>query len=112
MAYRVLAGMVSAETKVQGESRAVVDFLRGAVLPDDVPAEQVESFLARGLVEGVDAYPEPESEPELEPEPEPDEVDLSELDKDALLALADERGITVDRRLGEDKLRAAIQEAE
>jgi len=106
MAYRVLAGMVSAETKVQGESRAVVDFLRGAVLPDDVPAEQIESFLARGLIEAGDGSPEPQ------PEPEPDGVDLSELDKDALLALADERGITVDRRLGEDKLRAAIQEAE
>lgn len=101
MTFRVVTGRVAAETNV-GPGRATVDFHRGAVLPDDVPAEQIASFLARGLLESVDGSPEPE----------PGEVDLSELDKDALLALADERGIAVDKRLGEDKLRAAIQEAE
>jgi hypothetical protein len=109
MTYVVTAGFVSAETQVtKAGGRAVLDFPRGAVLPDDVPDEQLQGFLRGGLVEDVDGAPEPEPEPE----PEPDEVDLSELDKDALLAYADEHKLAVDKRLGEDKLRAAIQEAQ
>jgi hypothetical protein len=105
MAYVVTAGRVSAETLV-GPGRATIDFLRGSVLPDDVPDEQLLGFLARGEVVDEDAQPEPE------PEPDEDEtVDLSELDKDALLAFAEERKIAVDKRLGEDNLRAAIQAA-
>lgn len=103
MAYVVTAGRVSAETQVAEEGgRAVIDFHRGSVLPDDVPDEQVQRFLAAGHIAlEEDAAPEPEPEPE---------VDLSELDKDALLALAEERGVQVDKRWGEDKLRAALEE--
>lgn len=104
MGYRVVAGVVSAETKVQGKSRAVIDFPRGSTLPDDVPDEQIQSFLAQCLIEATGEV--------APPEPEAVEVDLSELDKDGLLAYADAHEIQVDRRLGEDKLRAAIQEAE
>lgn len=109
MAYRVVAGRVSAETKV-GPGRATIDFVRGSVLPDDVPDEQLRRFLAGGQIV-VDG-----EEPAEAPEPDGEEVDLSEMDKDALLAFADEREIPVDKRLGEDNLRAAIaaaiQEAE
>lgn len=100
MTYRVTAGRVSAETNV-GAGRATIDFLRGSVLPDDVPDEQLQGFLAAGQIE---------ADGDAQPEPEP--VDLSAMDKDALLAYADEHELAVDRRLGEDKLRAAIQEAE
>lgn len=51
MRYVVKAGYVSAETQVTAAGgRAMVDIPRGAVLPDDVPDEQIESFLARGLI--------------------------------------------------------------
>lgn len=109
MGYRVVAGRVSAETKV-GPGRATIDFARGSVLPDDVPDEQLQRFLTAGQIV-VDGEESAEA-----PEPEGEEVDLSELDKDALLAFADEHKIAVDKRLGEDNLRAAIaaavQEAE
>lgn len=39
-----------------------------------------------------------------------DEDELSGLDKDALLSLADEEGVTVDKRWGVDKLADAIRE--
>jgi hypothetical protein len=99
MAYVVTTGAVSAETQVtEAGGRAVLDFPRGAVLPDDVPTEQLEAFLARGQIAEVGhASPEPE-------------IDLSELDKDQLFALAKKRGLQVDGRWGADKLLAALQE--
>src|SRR4051812_25561912 len=104
MTYRVTAGRVSAETNV-GAGRATIDFLRGSVLPEDVPDEQLQAFLAAGQVE-------PEELTDDGDEDLGDEVDLSAMDKDALLAYADEHELAVDKRLGEDRLRAAIQEAE
>lgn len=105
MSYVVMAGRVSVETQVsENGGRAVIDFYRGEVLPGDAPEETVRALLGGGMVADEDAASEPEP------------VDLSELDKDGLLAFADEHKIQVDRRLGEDNLRAAIlaavQEAE
>ena len=45
--YVVTAGYVTVQTAVSG-GRAAVDIPRGATLPDDVPAEQRETLLARG----------------------------------------------------------------
>lgn len=45
----------------------------------------------------------------LEPDPHPS---LDDLDKRALLALADERGVAVDKRWGERRLRDALRDAE
>lgn len=98
--YRVVAGSVPAETQVEG-GRAVIDHPRGAVLPSDVPEEQVQRLLAFGHIEHV----------ATEPEPEP-EVGLSDLDKAELLARAKDLGIPADGRWGIDKLTAAIQEHE
>lgn len=104
MAYRVLAGYVSAETKVESGGRAAIDIPRGAVLPDDVPAEQVERFLAHGHVEHHEVV-EPAGEVE------PGEGDgLDGLDKDALLALAKEQGVEVDSRWGVKRIAAAVKE--
>ncbi len=50
--YRVVAGYVTAETEVDG-GRAQIDIARGAVLPDDVPAEQLQALIASGAVEPV-----------------------------------------------------------
>jgi hypothetical protein len=102
MAYVVKAGYVSAETKV-GPGRAVIDIPRGAELPGDVPDEQVQQFLRLDQIESVDSPVAGDGENE------DDEVDLSELDKDQLLALAEEREIQVDKRWGPDKLIAALQ---
>lgn len=46
-AFVVAAGYVTVETAVPG-GRANVDLPRGAVVPDDVPPEQVAALLARG----------------------------------------------------------------
>ncbi|WP_326565082.1 hypothetical protein VSH64_24890 [Amycolatopsis rhabdoformis] len=121
MAYRVTAGRVSAETQVtEAGGRATVDHYRGAVLPDDVPDEQLQHLLRLGHIEDADGEPEPElaevldAEPsgDVQPDDEDDQADLSAMDKDALLAYADEHGLTVDKRLGVDNLRAAIEAAE
>lgn len=48
------AGYVTVETAVPG-GRARVDVHRGALLPDDVPAEDVDRCLALGQVEQVEA---------------------------------------------------------
>ncbi|SFO59791.1 hypothetical protein [Amycolatopsis rubida] len=122
MAYRVTAGRVSAETKVNEKGgRATVDFHRGAVLPDDVPDEHLQSLLRLGHVEDAEAEStvddsEPDEELDLEEHVPLDEgekqPDLSAMDKDELLAYADEHEIAVDKRLGVDNLRAAIEAAE
>jgi hypothetical protein len=105
MRYRVVAGFVSAETQVDGASRAVIDIPRGAVLPDDVPVEQAERFLARGHIEPLN-----EEEPEPEVVDNPDAIDLDELDKEQLLAIAKDLKIQVDGRWNAEKLAAAIRE--
>jgi len=54
MAYRVTAGYVTVETKINERgSRAQVDIPRGADLPGDVPREQVETLLRLGRIEEV-----------------------------------------------------------
>lgn len=54
--YVVTAGYVSVVTAVRG-GRAAVDILRGQVLPEDVPAEQVGTLLRLGHVAEVTAEP-------------------------------------------------------
>lgn len=46
-------GAVTAETHV-GPGRARVDFRRGDLLPDDVPAEDIATLLARGHIAELD----------------------------------------------------------
>lgn len=101
--YRVVAGSVPAETQIEG-GRAIIDHPRGAVLPSDVPEEQVQRLLAFGHIELEAADPEPA--------PAEPETDLSDLDKAELLARAKDLGIPADGRWGVDKLTAAIQEHE
>jgi hypothetical protein len=58
MGYVVTAGFVTAETNI-GPGRARIDIPRGSALPDDVPADQVETLLARGAIAlAEDAEPE------------------------------------------------------
>lgn len=101
--YRVVAGSVPAETQIEG-GRAIIDHPRGAVLPSDVPEEQVQRLLAFGHIELETADPEPA--------PAEPETGLSDLDKAELLARAKDLGIPADGRWGVDKLTAAIQEHE
>jgi hypothetical protein len=59
MGWRVTAAFVTATTQVDG-GRAAVDILRGAVLPGDVPVEEMQRFLDAGAVEPDGAgSPEP-----------------------------------------------------
>jgi hypothetical protein len=55
-AYRVTDGYVTVETAV-GPGRAQVDILRGARVPDDVPAEQVAGLLRDGRIAEEAAAP-------------------------------------------------------
>lgn len=72
---------------------------------DDAPDEAIEvaegetGELADGTADGDETAPAEQV------------VNLDELDRDQLLAYADEHGIDVNRRLGEEKLREAIAEA-
>jgi hypothetical protein len=59
MTYRVTAGSVTAETSVPGGGRARIDHYQGAILPDDVPEEQIQALLARGQIEPVTDAGEP-----------------------------------------------------
>jgi hypothetical protein len=63
MRYLVTAGYVTVPTAVNG-STAHVDIRSGAVLPDDVPAELVESLLARGDI-AEQPQPEPAPKPRM-----------------------------------------------
>lgn len=67
---RVVAGYVTVETAVPG-GRARIDVPRGAMLPEDVPAEDRDRALAAGDVEPVDDEP---AEELLPPGPDPDAV--------------------------------------
>lgn len=50
MAYIVSAGYVTVETAVPG-GRARIDIPQGAVLPEDVPQEDVDRLLARSDIQ-------------------------------------------------------------
>jgi hypothetical protein len=78
--YIVVAGYVTAPTAVPG-GRAWIDIPRGTQLPGDVPAEVVETLLARGAIEQVSESsevepphdpPVPAETPEVTPQPDPD----------------------------------------
>jgi hypothetical protein len=112
MAYRVIAGYVTAQTKLP-QGRAYIDFPRGAELPSDVPAAEVEWLLRSDQIEEIGSS-EPEPEPEPEPEGEGDEtveIQLEDLDKDDLLKIAEDENVEIDKRWGVEKLAAAIREA-
>lgn len=54
--YRVTAGYVTVETAVEG-GRAQVDIPRGALLPEDVPQEQVTALLGLGHIKLAESKP-------------------------------------------------------
>ena len=54
--YEVLSGSATVSTNV-GPGRAFVDLPRGAIVPDDVPAEEIETLLRRGHIGTVAALP-------------------------------------------------------
>lgn len=56
MGYKVTHGFVTVPTAVAGGT-AHIDIPRGAALPDDVPAEYVQTLLGRGHIEAVDDGP-------------------------------------------------------
>lgn len=60
--YEVVAGYVTVETNV-GAGRAHIDIPRGAELPADVPAEQVQSLLALGAIKPAEPKPERKAKP-------------------------------------------------
>lgn len=53
MRYRVLAGYVTVEMGIPG-GRARQDVAAGAILPDDVPADEVAALLAQGEIAPVE----------------------------------------------------------
>lgn len=67
MRYVVTAGYVTAETAVPS-GRAAVDIPRGALLPEDVPAETVAALLGRGDIEAVAQAPAPDPDPDAMPD--------------------------------------------
>ena len=67
MSFVVTAGYVTVETAVPG-GRAQVDIARGAVLPDDVPAERVEALARLGHISEEQPEPAP-PDPEVPAEP-------------------------------------------
>lgn len=66
------AGYVTVETNVGGRSRARIDILRGADLPGDVPAAEVEALLRRGDIRRVDEQDTAEPTPAPDPDAVPD----------------------------------------
>jgi hypothetical protein len=61
--YKVIAGKVTVETKMDG-GRAEVDFARDAILPADVPQHQIDHELMLGTIMEVErsAAPAPSDE--------------------------------------------------
>lgn len=108
--YRVTAGYVTVETKINDKgARAQVDISRGADLPGDVPDEQIQTLLRLGNIEPADgAAPVEEAAAEVNEDVDAD--DLDELDKDALVKVAEEQGVGIDKRWSADKIAAAIRE--
>jgi hypothetical protein len=97
MAYVVTAGYVTVETAVPG-GRAQIDLPVGAVLPDDVPAERVQTLLGLGRIEALaeQAVREPSSPP-------PKRGTGSGLD--AWTAYANSWGVTVPESYNRDQIR-------
>lgn len=89
MRYVVTAGYVTVETSV-GAGRAYVDIPRGAPVPGDVPAEQVEMLLRLGHVAPA-AEPEPASDPvgAGSDDPEPSNQDIREWARTVGLEVSD-----------------------
>lgn len=108
MAYTVTAGYVTVQTRLD-KGRAYVDIPRGARLPEDVPAEEVDWLLRSKQIAHADAA-EPEDAGE-DPDLSGESDELDGLDKDALLEVAGNEGVEVDKRWGEKKLVAAIRDA-
>lgn len=94
MAYRVIAGYATVQTKLD-KGRAYIDIPRGAELPSDVPAEEVEWLLRSGQIE--------ESK-------KTSKDNLDGLSKDDLVKVAEDEGVEVDKRWGAEKIAAAIRE--
>lgn len=99
MAYRVTAGAVTVETAVVGTpgARARQDVRRGALLPDDVPAAEVQVLLDRGDIKPVDGEQESVVDDGLEVPAGTIEVVLAWVDGDPgraaqALAVEQERG--------------------
>lgn len=91
----------TAETRKFGEHTIKV----GVLETDD------ESVVER-LRAAIDAGGDPDlKEVGERPAPEPETDGLDDLDTEALRALAEAEGVKVDKRLGDDKLIAAIREA-
>jgi hypothetical protein len=61
-AYVVTAGYVTVEAALPGGGRALRDFPRGAVLPADVPSEQIEHELRLGTIESCASVAVPVAE--------------------------------------------------
>lgn len=90
------------QADVDSDAQADVDDGGEAEPGSDADLEAIE------VAPGETATLEDDGEPA---EPLPEVVNLDELDREQLLAYADEHGIDVNRRLGEENLRAAIAEA-
>lgn len=71
---------------------------------------RLRAAIAAGGDEHLKEIDAPAPAPEPEDDEESDSDGLSGLDKDQLLAVAEEEGVTVDKRLGADKLADAIRE--
>jgi hypothetical protein len=70
--YRVTHGAVTVQTTVTAEgARAWVDVAPGKLVPEDVPASEVEMLLRQGRIEAVEDEPEPEENDEQEEETTP-----------------------------------------
>lgn len=82
MGHKVTHGYVTVPTAVAGGGVAYIDIPRGAVLPDDVPAEHLATLLERGHVELVDAADVDEVQPDPKVEPGPDEPVDDDIDED------------------------------
>ena len=110
MRYVVTAGYVTVETAVPG-GRASIDIPRGAMLPDDVPDEQVRVALRLGLIA-----------PLSEPSPEPGPVAAQEVGGpppkggagsglDAWAAYARANGATPPAGATRDQIQAVLRDA-
>lgn len=104
--YVVTAGYVTVETAVPGGGRAMVDIPRGAPLPDDVPAEQRDTLLARGAIAAVEG--EPEEVGELPPPGSPPPRRGAGSSTEAWLAYAHTYNIPVADGCGRDHIIAVL----
>ncbi|MBB3666403.1 MULTISPECIES: hypothetical protein [Prauserella salsuginis group] len=112
MTYIVKAGYVTAQTKV-GKGRAYIDIPRGARLPDDVSAEEIDWLLRSGQIAADDGPADETAEPAGAPDDADDgadEVSLEDTDKDGLVALAESEGVDIDKRWTAARIAEAIRD--